>query len=325
MHDIQQRINQWLQDGQAIALATVIQTWGSSPRKAGAKMGVTRDTAMVGSVSGGCVETAVIEEALKVLKSGQPKVLHFEVSDDTAWSVGLACGGSLSVFVEPLDTSWWQMVSQRHDERLTTLVDLETGDKRVVDTSDTVLYESRPLPMPDDVRQTGRITLNARDLFIDVHRPQPRLVIIGGAHVAMALHTMAAVLGFRIIVVDPRRAFATESRFPLAEAIHHAYPDKVLPNLRLDGDTYLVVLSHDDKIDDPALKVALPAPLAYIGVMSSRRTHIRRVERLKAAGISEEQLARIHTPIGINIGAQTPEEIAVSILAEIVAVRNQRN
>jgi xanthine dehydrogenase accessory factor len=161
-------------------------------------------------------------------------------------------------------------------------------------------------------------------VFVDVYRPRPRLIIVGGAHAAVALAQMAALVGFSVALVDPRQAFATAARFPQADVISHEYPDKALPKLGLTAETYIAILTHDPKIDDPALRVALPSPVPYVGVLSGKRTHEARLERLTAAGVPPELLQRIRTPIGLKIGAQTPEEIALCILAEIVAVRNLR-
>ncbi|MBC7869862.1 MAG: XdhC family protein, partial [Chitinophagaceae bacterium] len=170
--------------------------------------------------------------------------------------------------------------------------------------------------------KSSREQLLGQDILIDVYQPRPRLVIVGGAHVAIALNTIAHLLGFRVMLIDPRRAFATAERFPDVEMISHSYPDKALAEMGITSETYIAILTHDPKIDDPALRAALPANAPYVGVLSSKRTHEQRIKRLTEAGISPELLARIRTPIGIEIGAKTPEEIALCIMAEIVAVRN---
>jgi xanthine dehydrogenase accessory factor len=339
MLDILDTVETWLNEGRSIALATVVETWGSSPRQAGAKMAVTSDSAMIGSVSGGCVETAVVSEALDSLSDKRPRLLHFGVSDDTAWDVGLACGGKISVFVEPLDLAWWQAAGDalRMDRPMATLIVLDgdaTGQKMLVDTETGIVYTSENLE-PDlyaaflqaaqEALSTGnsaRTRIADLDVLIDVSNPRPCLIIIGGAHVAMALNMFAKQLGFRVVLIDPRKAFATPERFPDVEMISHQYPDKILPELALNSESYIAILTHDPKIDDPALRVALPSPAPYIGILSSRRTHEKRIERLTAAGIDPQLLTRIRTPIGLDIGAKTPEEVALCIMAEIVAVRN---
>jgi xanthine dehydrogenase accessory factor len=338
MLDILSTIDEWLREGRQVALATVVDTWGSAPRQRGAKMGVSADMAMIGSVSGGCVETAVVEEALESLNTGKPRLLHYGVSDDTAWEVGLACGGKISVLVEPLDKGWWDKIAAdvRQDTATVTATVLDgdlAGQKALIEPSG-VVYATDGLR--DGVRESitdaasdalekgisERMQVNDIDVLLDVYRPRPRLVIIGGAHVAMALKNFAHELGFRVFLIDPRQAFATKERFPDVELISHRYPDKALAEIGMTPETYIAILTHDPKIDDPALKAALPGPAPYIGILSSRRTHEKRVERLTKAGVDPELIKRAHVPIGLDIGAKTPEEIALCIMAQIVAVRN---
>lgn len=336
MLDILDTVDQWIAQNRPAALATVVETWGSAPRGIGSKMAVTADMAMIGSVSGGCVETAVIEQALEILEDRKPRLLHFGVSDDTAWEVGLTCGGRISVFVEPLDARWWQMVTaevraNRPAATVTIMEGVNAGQKALFDGSGQALYTS-PALAPDTCEQlaqaaqsrnrSGRAAIAEQNVMVDLHFPRPHLILIGGVHVAMPLQAFARQIGFRVSVIDPRQVFATEERFPEVDSILHSYPDKALPQLGLDRNTYIAVLTHDPKIDDKALTTALPSPVPYVGVLSSKRTHELRTQRLLEAGLSQEQIDRIHTPIGIDINAQTPEEIALCILAEIVAVRN---
>ena len=330
MLDILKTVNQWLAENQQIALAIVAETWGSAPRHLGAKMAVKPDMAMIGSVSGGCIEGAVIEEMLAALENGTGKLLSFGVSDDTAWEVGLTCGGSIKVYVEPLNVDWWRAASDcaTQDKRATTITVVsgaKIGQKILFDAADEILYTTGDAALADMIEQflkSGLTTFGEHEVMVDIHRPRPHLIIVGGVHIAMPLQDFARGVGFRVSIVDPRRAFATQERFPEVSAILHQYPDKALPQLGLDEETYLAVLTHDPKIDDPALITALPSDAPYIGVLSSSRTHEKRTARLIEAGVSPELLARINTPIGIDIGAKTPEEIALCILAEIVAVRN---
>jgi xanthine dehydrogenase accessory factor len=339
MYDIIETVNKWLKEGRRVALATVVETWGSAPRRIGAKMAVTDTMAMIGSVSGGCVEGAVVEEAIDSLNKAKPRLLHYGVSDDTAWEVGLACGGRISIYVEPLDAKWWdavtRLIHQNCDSATAMIVEGEAaGQKIVVNPNLEAIYEGNLLEVARrDVLlaaakaavqrgQSERTKIGELDVLIDVQRVQPRLIIVGGAHVAMALKDFARQLGFRVILIDPRQAFATPERFPDVDMISHSYPDKALLELGLDSQSYITILTHDPKIDDPALRVALPSPAPYIGVLSSKRTHEKRVARLTKAGIDPAQLARIRTPIGLNIGAERPEEIALCIMAEIIAVRN---
>ena len=341
MQDILETVETWLSENKPIALATVAATWGSSPRQAGAKMAVTPPMAMIGSVSGGCVESAVLNEAIDSLKDGKPRLLNYGVSDDSAWSVGLACGGKISVYVEPLDRAWWKAAAEttRHNRAAVTVTVIEgesAGRKLLYDANTGVAYASPELDSAQrealtqaadrafqTQRKTTRATAAGMEALIDIHRPNPRLVIIGGAHVTQVLSGLAQMIGFEVIVIDPRSAFATPERFPAVKSLSHEYPDKVLPTLDLDSETYIAVLTHDPKIDDPALQAALPSAAPYVGVMSSKRSHALRIERLTKAGVDPKLIERIHTPIGLAIGAQSPEEIALSIMAEIVAVRNK--
>jgi xanthine dehydrogenase accessory factor len=339
MFEILDTIEAWLQQGKTVALATVADTWGSSPRQVGARMGVTADMAMVGSVSGGCVESAVIQEAVDCLADGRPRLLHFGVSDETAWDVGLACGGKVSVYVEPLDTRWWKVAACaiRENRALATatiLAGASAGQKVYVDGVSGEIRESPGLSAEHsktlsdaarsalEQRKTEHKRIGELDVLIEVLRPQPRLIMVGGGHVATALQSFARQLGFQVALVDPRQVFASHDRFPDIETILTSYPDKAFSQLGLDSETYIAILTHDPKIDDPALRRALPSDVAYIGILSSKRSHQQRVERLTNAGLDARLFERIHVPIGLDIGAKTPEEIALAIMAQIIAVRN---
>ncbi len=334
MLDILDTVSRWLQQGQQVALATVVQTWGSAPRATGSKMAVTQDMALVGSVSGGCVEGAVVESALEGLADGQPRMLTFGVSDDEAWEVGLTCGGKISVFVEPLDAQWWAQLTphvQQHRQAttVTLLAGESAGNKVLLGPDESLAYHSPTLSsaaaqtlVQTAGARTGRLEHEGLDVLVEQHMPGPQLILVGGVHVAMPLQAFARELGFRVALIDPRQVFATRERFPDVEQILLSYPDKALQQLGLDSNSYLAVLTHDPKIDDPALLTALPGPAPYVGVLSSPRTHRQRLQRLHAAGLTPAQTARIRTPIGLEIGSRTPAEIALSIMAEIVSVRS---
>jgi len=340
MRDVVNDISRWIDNKDHVALATVIQTWGSAPRQVGAKMAVTGDSDFVGSVSGGCVESAVIDACLATLASYKPQLLSFGVSDEMAWDVGLACGGKIDVFVEHLSaeifTEWQQLLIEDEPFIVATVV---SGDAKKIgqklfirsdmgfsgDLSHDIL---RPvLGVIPDLRDefSRRVEIQSStsssvvDMFFEVVRPAPKLILIGGVHIGMPLSRIAKDLGYKTIVVDPRRAFTNERRFPDVDRLIHAWPDDAFKDLLITSNTAVVSLSHDPKIDDPALKIALTSPAFYIGALGSRKTHEGRRQRLSRAGISKEQLSRIHGPIGLDIGAQTPEEIAVSIMAEIIA------
>lgn len=335
MRDVIDDIERWLQSGQsAIALATVIETWGSAPRKAGAKMAFTAGgAAIVGSVSGGCVEAAVIAAGDEVLADGRPQLLHFGVADDIAWGVGLACGGTIDVFVERLDPATVAQARQWIDTGAAGAIvtvaqgsDEALGRKLVVTANDVTGFlgaglDETAVHLARTVRHSTRYqVMEGVGLFIDAIRPPPTLFIVGGAHTAVALVQLARVVGFRTVVIDPRRAFGSTERFPMADELIQAWPDRAFAERPIGDGAAVVTLSHDPKIDDPALRAALLSEAFYVGALGSRRTHKRRRERLAALGFDEKQLGRIHAPIGLDIGADNPEEIALAVLAEVVAV-----
>jgi len=340
MKDILPDLTRWFDSGEPVAIATVVQTWGSSPRKVGAKMGVAGGGKMTGSVSGGCVEGAVVEEALDCLETGRPRLLHFGVADETAWEVGLACGGSIDVFVQRLDPAMFEAMREfiESDRPFAVLHVLEgpeglIGSGFLVDRQGEVLVGSPGGELAgaaDTARESlktgrsGRVTLSPGfEAFVDVYRPAPELVIVGGVHIAVALAKFAGELGFRTTIVDPRRAFGSQERFPFADRLIQAWPDKALDELALTPNDAVAVLTHDPKLDDPALMVALPGEAFYVGALGSKGTQAKRRRRLLDAGLTEAQLDRLYGPIGLSIGAQTPEEIAISILAEIIAAKNE--
>ncbi len=345
MREVLADIDRWRAQDEAVALATVLRTWGSAPRGVGAKMALTRSGSIAGSVSGGCVEGAVVEAGAQVLKSGQPQLLHFGVADDTAWSVGLACGGSIDVFVQPLDPIVYEAVhSAIVDDQLAAMVTIVRGPtdligrEMIVPDKTAVVGslgggldepaiaaaraaceagESRPITLP--ASSTEPI-----EIFVDVLRPSPTLVLVGGVHIAIALAAIAKTLGYRTLVIDPRRAFGSEARFPHVDRLIQAWPDDAFQQVVLTRSTAVAMLTHDPKIDDPALKIVLASRAFYVGALGSRKTQEQRRQRLRAAGVSEADLAKLHGPIGIDLGGRTPEEIALAVMAEIVAVRNGR-
>jgi xanthine dehydrogenase accessory factor len=322
----------WLAEGRRVALATVIQTWGSAPQPVGSKLLIDADGNFLGSVSGGCVEASVIAEAADVLASNKPKTLEFGIEDRTAWSVGLACGGKIRIFVEPVGPGssgssapegvYRELLGDLRSRRPAALVThLANGARQLVHSS-AELGQDLAEALEDALRRDKSVLLasDAGEIFIDVFNPPLRLVITGAVHVAQALLPMAEALGYDVTIVDPRRAFATEQRFGDAN-ISHDWPDEALPKIGVDGRTAVVTLTHDPRIDDPALIHALRAKALYVGALGSKRTHGERVDRLRQAGISAADIDRIHAPVGLDIGAVGPAEIALSIIAEITAVQ----
>ena len=308
----------WARAGKGAALATVVETWGSAPRPRGAQLAVSAEGEMMGSVSGGCVEGAVVAEALEALADGRPRLLTYGVSDEDAFAVGLACGGTIRVMVEPVG------VGQGPDAGLLgELVAARAARQPVVYAvrpddwrRELVRGPGGPLWEPARDALASDRSGFAEDWFLGVHNPPLRMAVIGAVHIAQALVPMARLAGYDVTVIDPREAFASPARFPETRLIHD-WPDEALAAFGLDARTAVVTLTHDPKLDDPAIEAALRAPVFYLGCLGSSRTHAKRVARLEAAGFGAAEIARIHAPIGADIGAQSPAEIALAILAQI--------
>jgi len=315
----------WLDDGRKVALATVIQTWGSAPQPVGSLLLIDTDGNFLGSVSGGCVEAEVIEQASDVIATGKPKLLEFGVEDETAWKIGLACGGTIRIFVEKLDSDRDGLLHQLiHDvgarRKVALVTDLSSGVRRLAHAAGELTPDLAP-SLDDAFRRDKSVAAgNNSETFINVFNPTTRLIIVGAVHVAQPLVQMAGTLGYEVIVVDPRSAFATKERFVDAK-IFGEWPDQALPKIGVDERTALVALTHDPRIDDPALLYALSFDAFYVGALGSKVTHAKRVDRLLKSGLKSNAIDRIHAPIGLDIGAQGAAEIAVSIIAEITAVQ----
>ena len=307
----------WHRTGEGAVLATVIQTWGSAPRRVGSQLGINRAGDLVGSVSGGCVEGAVVLEALEALQMQKPRILEYGVSDGDAFAVGLACGGTIKILLEPVGAVLSEalladlIAARQARQAVAYVVNIETGVRRLDSEGHEVRFRMDRSGFDEDLQT-----------FVAVHNPPLRLVIVGAVHIAQALVPIARVAGYDPILVDPRDSFASEARFP-GETMLKDWPDEALQSLGLDLRTALVLLTHDPKLDDPALTYALASDVFYIGALGSKRTHSSRVERLKAAGFSKTQIDRIQGPIGLDIGAAGPAEIAVSVMAEMTRVLRQ--
>lgn len=343
MDEIFATLSNWRSQKEQIALATVVETWRSSPRPVGAKLITTLGGKVAGSVSAGCVEGAVIETSYEVIRSGIPRLLTFGVTDDDAWDVGLTCGGIIKVFVEPaqaLDGIYASMMAALEARRPFVVATVVEGAAHLLNHKHIFLpdgYSEGDLALSGaDLQRVQDAALAQLDrgeggvfvledsthLFLDVYLPPPRLVIVGAVHIAEKLVVMANQVGFETILIDPRTVFATEERFPHVQALIQDWPQKALSRIPLNRFTYVVSLTHDPKFDDPTLQIALNSEARYVGVLGSRHTHALRLERLREAGLSEAHLARIHAPNGLPLGGRSPAEIAVSILVEIIQVRN---
>lgn len=323
---ILEQATSWRDQGLGVAVCTVVRTWGSSPRPAGSQLAVNERGEFVGSVSGGCIEGAVITAALGVLAdpAHTPRLLDFGVTHDMAWEVGLACGGQVQVFVEAAKPE--VVASLRvalNDRRTVVLVTaLSSGAQQLVSGDGTGGAELTP-EVRDAViaaaRRDQAVTIDTPEgaVFLAPFSAAVRLVIIGAVHIAQPLAKMAALAGLEVTVVDPRTAFSTEARFP-GVTLMPIWPGPALAQLAPDRRTAIVTLTHDPKLDDPALEAALRSECFYVGSLGSGKTHAARLNRLRGRGFSEVDVARIRGPVGLAIGARSPAEIAVSILAQVI-------
>ncbi|ROO85945.1 xanthine dehydrogenase accessory factor [Actinocorallia herbida] len=335
MREIAAQLLAWSREGTRYALATVVGVGGSAPRPAGAAMAVSEHGEAVGGVSGGCVEGAVYELCQEVLRTGVAVREAFGYADDTAFAVGLTCGGTVEVFVQPAPppevlqaaagpspvaaahvlAASGATLAIRPDGVLGT-----TGDPEV---DAAVVAEARALL---ELGRTGVRAIHCRpglEVFVASAATRPRLLIFGAIDHAAAMATLGRFLGYRVTVCDARPVFATAARFPDAHEVVVDWPHRYLAATPVDSRTAVVVLTHDPKFDLPLLEVALRLPVGYIGAMGSRRTHTDRLARLREAGLTPADLSRLHSPIGLDLGGRTPEETALAIAAEIVATRHQ--
>ncbi|GAA0535872.1 xanthine dehydrogenase accessory factor [Rhizomicrobium palustre] len=323
--DALQAAEAWLAQGHGVALASVLSTWGSAPRQTGSMLAIRDDGAFAGSVSNGCVEGAVIETGLAVIADGKLRSLEFGVDDGTAWSVGLTCGGRISILVERLDHPAdikTLNAARAASEPLVRVVDLESGKTQLIDpyTDVSPLAGAALIAARSNLSQVAEV--DGRRCFFAVFNPRVDLVVVGAVHIAQALAKMAEMMGFCVRVLDPRPAFVTAERFP-GVALYTDYADAVFSHSPLQRHSAVVVLAHDPKIDDPALIAALRSNAFYIGALGSQKTQAARRQRLTAEGFSQAEIDRIHGPVGLSIGSRSPAEIAVSILAEIVKTLRQ--
>ena len=349
MRDVLEDLVSAWDDDEPIALATVVATFRSAPRPAGASMLVATDGSATGSVSGGCVEGAVYELGSAVRDGTEPPTLQrYGVSDDDAFAIGLTCGGILDVYVERIDRSSFPELGEvaqsiRSAEPVAVVTCVAGAEDRLGNR--LVLWQDREsgtlgLPRLDaavagDVRgmlaqgRTGTVHYghdgerrgDDLTLFVAAYAPPPRMLVFGAIDFAAAVAKIGAFLGYQVTVCDARPVFATPRRFPDAHEVVVQWPHKYLEKTTVDERTVICVLTHDPKFDVPLLQVALRTPAAYIGAMGSRRTHSDRLERLREGGMTTDELARLRSPIGLDLGARTPEETAVSVAAEIIALR----
>ena len=322
MRELSDDLDRWRARGERVALARVVATRRSAPRPVGAKLAISESGELAGSVSGGCVESEVVDAAREILRGDPPRLLTFGISDDLALSVGLPCGGEIDVWIDVPDPRLLEELQRiaNDDANAVVLTDLENGSTRL-------LREGHD-EQADRLIRGGHsrvAEIESRRVFADVFGPPPRLFVYGAVDTAEALAAAARSIGWRTIVADARARFATRDRVPSADELLVAWPEEALAHVRPDHATAIVVLTHDDKFDLPLLVGALAGDALYIGALGSRRNQERRRERLLDAGVDESAFERLSGPAGLDIGAHSPSETAVSILAEIMAVRAGRD
>jgi len=336
-------LTEWTTQDKAFSIATVIKTWGSSPRPVGSSMLISPEMEMAGSVSGGCVENAVVKAALPLMESGQGQILHYGIADEEAWEVGLSCGGKIQVYAErflafdkrPAERAVWNKLQAclENNEACVLLTKLVNGISQhtlVLPKDHSAIGQEVPAELISEglrvyqERKNQLLAIGDQSYFAQVFPRKSQLIIIGAAHITVDLVQLANLYNFETIVIDPRGIFTNKTQFSVApDQIFEKYPSEVLPDFSLDAYTYTVVLSHDPKIDDNALHLLLPSAVGYIGALGSKKTQTKRVARLTAAGFSEAAIAKIHSPVGMAINAKTPKEIALSIMGEIIKVKNE--
>ncbi|HEX5387431.1 MAG TPA: XdhC/CoxI family protein [Gemmatimonadales bacterium] len=337
MRDLLTDYDRFAAAGRPFGRAVVTRVWGSAPRAAGACLLASADGQIAGSVSGGCVESATALEVAAAIERGTPKLVTYGVSDERAWEVGLACGGTISVLVEPSVRPEVAAAAQgAGGVVIATVVEgAGTGTSLVVrddgrlegNLTDGIDREAVRLAAQDALAREASATIElpapggTARIFLEVFPRSPKLVIFGGVHIAAALVPLAKALGYSTVVADGREAFLGRDRFPDADELVLAWPAEAFARIGLDRATYVCVLSHDPKFDEPALETALRSDAAYVGAIGSAKTQKARRERLAAAGITNQQLARLHGPIGLDLGGRQPAETALAILAEMTAVR----
>jgi xanthine dehydrogenase accessory factor len=349
MRDLLDDLGRWRSAGRDVALARVVDLDGSGPREPGAAMAVADGGEVIGSVSGGCVEGAVVTEALDVLATRTPRVVSFGYSDDEAFAVGLTCGGTVHLYIEPLDPMVFEsgltdaIAAHRPALLATVVAGASVGEKVLLVEGSEPVGSLTDVDLDRVVRRDAEASLasastsvrhygehgeaneDAVAVFFESFAPPPRLLVFGAVDFTAALVRVAKVLGFHVTVCDAREVFATRARFPLADEVVVDWPHRHLTEVgpTLGPRDAICVLTHDARFDVPAIIGALATDVGYLGAMGSRRTTDDRAERLRAEGVSDDGLARVFAPIGLDIGARTPEETAVSICAEIIASRTR--
>jgi xanthine dehydrogenase accessory factor len=341
MRELLSTIDAWRAEDRGFGRAVLIRVFGNGPRPEGATLLVADDGSIAGSVSGGCIEGAAAEEVAQARRDGRSRVIRFGISDEQAWGVGLACGSTIDVLIEPelrpeIETAARESAGVAIAVQLPPDSPGDDPGPHPISTGEPadvmVIKPGADTPVAGELddaartlverRRSAVVLLNGEQYFIETFAPPPRIVVFGAIQAAIPLVRIAHELGYRVVVTDAREAFASRERFPEADDVLVGWPDEIAEHVALSGDDAVVVMSHDPKLDEPAIVASVQAGCRYIGAMGSRRTQARRRERLLAEGLTEDDLARLHGPIGLDLGGREPGEMALAILAEIVAERN---
>ena len=322
--EIYLKISEWLDTKKEVAIANVIDTWGSSPRPVGSIMAINRDHEIIGSVSGGCVESFVFGKALEVIKDNKVMTLEFGVSNSKAWEVGLTCGGKIKVFLEKVSHKDLDLIKKINDvynknEVMVVATRLNDGKKDIFKKSSEIQSKSR-LKINFNTIKSGIKFFEYQDWFLKVFQSNIKIIIIGAVHIAEPLINFANHLAYETFLIDPRSNF-NEKKFNNIK-IFKEWPDEALKKIMIDKNTAIVTLTHDPKLDDPALEYSIKTDAFYIGCLGSKKTHNSRTLRLKRKGIKEQELKKLNGPVGVSLGAQTPTEIAISIISQIILFKN---
>jgi xanthine dehydrogenase accessory factor len=326
MRDVLETLERWVGDGRRVATATVVGTEKSAPRDPGAVLAVSDTGEVAGSVTGGCVEPAVYEEAEAVLAGGEPRLLTYGIADEEAFDVGLPCGGKVYIFVDMLDPEVLGGITEAVRAESPVALAMPISGSRIGDESLVTPDSPEGVDGATEVKsllsrgENSIVPISDGELFVSTFAPRPRMYVFGAIDFASAVAHTGKFLGYHVTVCDARAKFVTPERFPEADELVVEWPDEFLASAHIDERTAICVLTHDDKFDVPILKVAVESDAGYIGAMGARRTTEKRTARLREEGVTDEQIARIHAPIGLKIGARTPEEVAVTIAAQIIEV-----
>ena len=321
-----------MQKDQVVVVATVIKTWGSGPRKVGSGMVIGPGNEIAGSVSGGCVEGDVVKQSEGVRNTGISKVIHYGITDDEAWEVGLSCGGQIDLLLEQINSersqSWLKLQQCINGNISCILASPLSNNTRpeLIEVNESAIHSEleKVAFKAYKQRRSAVVSIERIEYFLNVYPKKSQLIIIGAAHISSELVELASMHGFETIVIDPRGLFSGGTQFNVKpDQAHQKWPAEVLETMNLNSDVYAALLTHDPKIDDQALHILLKSNVSYLGALGSKKTHQKRTDRLEAADFTADEISRIHAPIGVNINAQSPKEIALSIVAEIISIRNK--